>query len=118
MAEKNGFYTKVVGVSHKNDDGSSRQQNIKDYASENKPVILEREPNNKYDKNAVAVYIEGGFLFSYGKHQIGYLDSHAAEDIAPLLDSGDQVKATISSVTGGDYGKANVGVNLFIEMPE
>lgn len=118
MSNTDGFYTKVVGVSHKNEDGSSRQKIIKDYASENKYVILEREPNNKFDKNAVAVFIEAGFLFSHGKYQLGYLDGRTAEDIAPLIDSGVEVKAYISSITGLEYGNGNVGVNLFIEMKE
>lgn len=118
MSNADGFYTKVVGVSYKNPDGSSRQEIIKEYAAENKIILLIREPKNKNDTNAVAVYLEYGFLFSYKKYQIGYLDSQTASEIAPLIDAGYEVKAIISSVSGLDQPGNNIGVNLFIEMPK
>lgn len=46
----------------------------------NIPLTLKREPMNKYDTNAVAVY--------YGAKKLGFVPRGLAKDIAPLLDAG------------------------------
>jgi SWI/SNF-related matrix-associated actin-dependent regulator of chromatin subfamily A3 len=57
------------------------------------PLILEREPDNQYDKNAVAVKIF---------HQkLGYLARGFAVKIAPLMDSGITVTAKKSNAFPG-----------------
>lgn len=43
--------------------------------------ILDREPNNPHDKNAIAVK-------AWGKHALGYIPRYLAESLAPLLDAG------------------------------
>lgn len=43
------------------------------------PLTLKREPNNKYDKNAIAV--------CYGR-PLGYVPRGLAAEIAPLMDRG------------------------------
>lgn len=108
------FYSKIAGVSQKNDDGSSRQENINLFAKEGKPLILNREPNNKFDKNAVSVWIFVKGCFGSGTHQLGYLDSHTAEEVAPLIDKGVPVNVNITSVTGGGEDQKYRGVNIKI----
>lgn len=73
------------------------------------PLQLEREPDNKYDPNAVAVYI--GFELNslsaeWSFAQIGYIPKDqdgfpTAETIAKLMDEGTQIKV------GVDYILAN-----------
>lgn len=65
----------VAGVTH---DG--RQTVIRKHCSAGDPAELRREPDNAFDRNAIAVYVRG--------RQIGYVPADVAETIAPGLDSG------------------------------
>ena len=59
-------------------------------------IRLEAEPNNPYDPNAVAVFVEndkGG--------QIGYIPRDAAEEFKGLLEAGKVAYATVESVGRG-----------------
>lgn len=114
------FFTNVVGVTKKNDDGSSRQDNIVSFVKKGMPAVLIREPDNKFDKNAVGVWVEASScLFGKANHQIGYLDARLAGELAPLLDSGIPVEAEVVDTTGGPYeDKENYGVNLKIRKPD
>jgi hypothetical protein len=49
------------------------------------PVRVEREPNNQYDGNAVAVYI-----FS---QKLGHFPRGFAAEVAPLMDAGKKLTA-------------------------
>jgi len=71
---------RVVGVTHKNRDGSDRQRILKS-CRPGMRVTLAHEPDNPVDQNAVAVRIAGG-------HQIGYLAAEVAQWVAPWLGSG------------------------------
>lgn len=95
------IYTKVVGVTF---DGI---QNILPRLHAGMPLKLVREPNNQYDKNAVAVWCNG--------QKIGHLSRDLAADIAPLIDSGTAVGGTIEGITGGSgktYG-CNIKVTIY-----
>ena len=54
-------------------------------------AVLRREPNNKHDPKAIAVYLKisrlGGLLGSSHK-KIGYIKSTAAKSLAKDMDSG------------------------------
>ena len=108
MTDQHGlksFYTKVVGVTRENEDGTSRQKIIGRLKAGDK-AALRREPDNRYDPNAVAVCTASG-------EQIGYLSREVAAEIAPLLDQGTRVDAEVSSLTGGGLlYKRTRGVNL------
>lgn len=60
-------------------------------------LVLKREPNNQYDKNAIAVY----FNFSGNLTQLGHLSRGLAELLAPKLDQGTTVKVTKAPIIGG-----------------
>jgi hypothetical protein len=63
------FYTKLVGTSHDNDDGSSRVKAISDcHVGANLGMRL--EPENKFDPNAIAIMFDN--------RQLGYLDARLA----------------------------------------
>ena len=98
------FYTKLAGVSKKNEDGRSRQDVIEEDIYEGLELHLEREPDNAYDPNAIAV-----FASEYGD-QVGYLNGKVAEELAPLMDRGQLVTCQVTETTGG-YGQTN-GVNV------
>lgn len=91
------LYTKVVGVTYNN-----RQYIIKNHLQINQKLDLIREVNNKYDKNAVAVYA--------GKEQIGYIKKELAKDLASLIDSGKKLECRVKKITGG--GSYSYGVNI------
>lgn len=97
--------TKLAGVTMKNDDGSSRQAFLKTCNSGD-PLVLKREPKNKYDRNAIAVF--------RGTDQLGYLSKEVAEELAKVLDSGKELTAEILEITGGEKGKPTRGCNIEI----
>lgn len=67
-------------------------------------VVLKREPDNKYDKNAIAVYIF--------KQQLGHIPRGLAAEIAPLMDAG----ATVSAVKAKNFPGSGV-LDLSWEVP-
>lgn len=83
---------KVVGVTFRNDDGSSRKDIILNMTQES-PVSLEREPDNKHDVNAIKVITDGG--------QIGYIGKDYSAILAPYMDQGRQFIASVKSC--GEY---------------
>lgn len=89
----------------KNDDGSSRQAILKTCSSGD-PLVLKREPKNKYDRNAIAVF--------RGTDQLGYLSKEVAEELAKVMDSGKELTANILEISGGEKGKPTLGCNVQI----
>lgn len=109
------FHSKVAGVTANNSDGRSRQNYIRAFCKPGMAVTLVREPNNAYDKNAVAVWIKiRSLIFFTANVQIGYLKAEVAEEIARYIDKGDHVSCQITEVTGGGRGKSSLGVNILI----
>jgi hypothetical protein len=47
-------------------------------------LILKREPTNKFDANAVAIY--------YGAKKLGYVPKGFAKELAPQVDQGAEFK--------------------------
>lgn len=82
---------KVVGVTFDNEDGTSRQSIIKSIGKNEKAAIfLKREPNNPYDRMAVAVYSVYG--------QVGYISKDYAKIISQLMDSGEKFVARVAEI--------------------
>lgn len=100
--------TKVVGVSRKNEDGTSRQK-IASKLRKGDLLMLVHERDNPADANALKV------LASKGK-QVGYLMRERAEEFVDLVDERDGLLAVVTEVTGGDArgGKPSYGVNIAI----
>ncbi|KAJ5223581.1 hypothetical protein N7468_008123 [Penicillium chermesinum] len=91
--------TKIVGVRY-----------YRGFANVGEHVILKREPENQYDKNAIRVTNVMG-------DQIGHIGRHVAARLAPYMDSGDlQVEGILTGQIGTFdcpvalplYGTANV----------
>lgn len=93
------IFSKIVGVSFEG------RQKIIPGLEQGQVLELEREPDNKFDKNAVKVM--------NGDQQIGYIKKYLAVDLADAMDKGLIYKCFITCVTG-DVDK-NFGVNIIIE---
>jgi single-stranded-DNA-specific exonuclease len=98
------FHTKLVGVSFE-----GRQDTIAGLRVGTE-LVLERQPANEFDANAIAV--------RYGALQLGFVRKQIAKHLAPLIDSGARYNARVESLTGGpSAGSGQVrhrGVNIYM----
>ncbi len=100
-AARDAFVIDVVGESHDNYDGTSRQKIIAGLRA-GEAVALVAEPTNRYDDKAVAVVSRRG--------QIGYLPAGRCHDVFRRLAAGEEVAATIEHIGGGTRDKPSYGV--------
>lgn len=102
MSKIENVTLKVVGVTFKNDDGTSRRDIILNM-NKTADVWLEREPDNQYDPNAIKVMTHDG--------QIGYIGKDYAAILAEKIDGGTEFCATL-----GEFGehKSRPYVNIII----
>lgn len=106
-----GFICAVVGESHTNKDGRSRQRIIRDCVRPGSRAELIREPDNPYDASAVAVFIQG--------HQIGYLKRDVAARLCDWIDDpAYKAMAQVHDVYGGTRDKPSRGVTLDLKVIE
>ena len=89
----------VAGTGFKNRDGTDRAAIIRDHVRDGMSVRLVREPDNEHDINAIAVYIEAGGIFGFGKRerQIGYIKASRSNTLAAKLDAGEDVSGKVKS---------------------
>lgn len=97
------FHDKLAGVTFE-----GRQKLIKQMSKDTQ-LRFRREPDNEYDKDAVAV----DALLGDWKH-VGYISRDHNGDISKILDAGKHAAIQVSEVTGG--GDKNYGVNVYIEL--
>lgn len=107
------FNTKLVGVTKPAPDGTDRQRIIAKFVSEGMILELKPEPENKYDKNAIGVWIHVKGFFSNKRFHIGYISAEIADRLSGEIQGGKEVKAKVKNVTGGS-GRA-LGVNISID---
>lgn len=100
MAQIQNVDLKVVGVTFKNEStGESRSaiiRELKEKYGDNVSGInveIKREPDNKFDANAVMVLADG--------KQIGYLGREYAAIVAPMMDDCEEFTATVKGI--GEY---------------
>lgn len=96
------FQTKVAGVSFNNEDGSSRQELLRKMKNDD-PVILEREPDNPHDPNAIRVVAQNGY--------IGYIPRDLARIIVQsghLLEGG-----MVESIRINDFGYYSCRIEIY-----
>ncbi len=87
--------SRIVGVTGTNPDGSRRQALIKK-CKLGERLILEREPGNSSDPNAIRIHNLRG-------EQLGYVAARLATTLAPLIDQGDRVETEVFEFTGGGW---------------
>jgi HIRAN domain len=89
---------------------------IRNHCSNGQRVELRREPSNRHDPNAIAVYIEAPRLFGLlgkGLRQIGYIKAPAAGGLSKRMDEGLKVEATVASFYAPpDRDHPRVSLNL------
>lgn len=103
--------TKIVGVTHKNEDGSHRQEIIEMHEVGD-PLFLERDPLNEHDPNAIEVRNKFAEL-------LGYIGRRIAKELAPKLDAGVKTQCVIKKITGGydeDYNLHAYGCAIEITL--
>lgn len=84
--------TKVTGVTFSNEDGTSRTKIIASM-SESDGIVLERDPYNQYDSNAVKVCVKKD-----GKvQQIGFIEKTLASKLSPKMRRGAKFAVRIES---------------------
>lgn len=91
------MWTRVAGVTYQNEDGTSRKDIIAGLSSGDK-LRLEREPDNKYDPNAVKVCALCGDTWK----QIGYLPKDVAGEVSTALEAGQKYSVILE-----DFGVSN-----------
>lgn len=96
----------VVGVSHYNSDGDSRQEILAGLERWTEVDIVP-EQDNQYDEYALAVMSEMG--------QIGYISKNDNEYISELMKAGYRPLAKISNIFGGGPEK-NFGCTLELHL--
>lgn len=88
---------KVVGVTFTNEGTGEKRADIIRELMNKKPedikIELVREPENKYDMNAIKVLADD--------RQIGYIGKEYASMIAPLLDEFEEFNVTVKGI--GEY---------------
>jgi len=97
----------VAGVAYE-----GRRSIVQRYARIGDPVFLVRHKQNKFSKNAIAIFLANGGM-------IGFVPEYEAENIADLLDSGHRVKAEIWKILEETRAGSDVPViNGAIYKPE
>ncbi|HEV2177074.1 MAG TPA: HIRAN domain-containing protein [Terriglobia bacterium] len=87
---------RVAGVSHANDDGTSRQEILK-RCKVPEILHLRRQPNHRNDKNAIQVLRHNGEM-------LGFIPRNEARLMAPEMDNGRRYVAVLTTLDGG-YGQ-------------
>lgn len=100
------FHTKVVGVTFNNDDGTSRQNIIKNCKA-GEDIIFKPVPTNEYP-DAIGVFNKKG-------QQLGHLSQGVAAEIKNKYGY-NPMSVTVSNITGG--GDLSYGCNLHIIIYE
>ena len=104
--------SKVAGVTYEN-----RQEVIAQLRG-NEPCRIVPEPDNKYDKNALAVHV----AVAPGQvAHVGYLPRELAAQVAPWLEE-EAVMAELLEITGGfetsEGYTASYGLRIRVEIPD
>ena len=97
IGQRDTFPTKIMGVSFEG------RQDVVAGLKPGAALQLERQPQNQFDSNAIAVW--------FGNLQLGFLRKEIAKHLAPLIDAGADYRARAEHITGGRDGK-NFGVNI------
>lgn len=110
----NVLSTDVVGVTHSNADGRSRQQVIRDLCRKHERVELVRQPSDLQETAVIAVYVKRAGVLDKRREQIGYLNAELGKKLSSVMDEGGVVIARIADVLGGSPVQPALGVRLVI----
>jgi len=100
------FWSKVVGVSHDNLNGSSRQQILK-RCEPRELLTLKPEPQNPVDPHAIAVLRENG-------EQLSYVNSRLGRETYDRMLKGEHWGAMLTAITGRERQHEWLGAKLVL----
>ena len=89
---KLSMIVRVTGTTFENQQ--ERLQFLKRFPLEDLSVILEREPNNLYDRNAIQVVVHIKPIAK--KTVIGYIPKDLARELSKVMDTGVQLKTNLT----------------------
>lgn len=101
------IYSKIAGVSHRNDDGSSRQEELAQCEALEQ-LILKWEPLNPVDNQAVAVFRARSAV------QLGYLNKRLAHDTLKRVRDGEKWGALFARKRGGTQDRPTIGTSIVL----
>lgn len=99
-------FSKVVGVTFPNDNGSERQAIIK-RCKTGELLVLKHDPYNKYSIFSTAVC-------RMNREQLGNAPEFLAERIVNEIEDGFNAIGVLAEVTGGTFDKPTYGVNFVV----
>ena len=100
------FYSKIIGITDRNRDGSDRQA-IAAQCQARERLILARDLERSVKPNAIRVSRLSG-------EQLGYLPGHRLRRIAQRTARGWRYAAVITELTGGTARRPARGINLAV----
>lgn len=100
----------IAGFSHYM-DGELELKLIK-----NQEVFLKREPQNKFDKHAIALFIDFQNDGKFEPKKIGYIGKHENYMLSKLLDNQFEMKAFLTHISEKELDKANYNYALKISI--
>jgi hypothetical protein len=107
--------TKLAGVTHTDPvSGIDRQILIKAHLRPGMVLELRREPDNEYDRNAIGVRLRKRIGLRNRDLHLGYIKASEAQYLAPRMDAGQVVTATVLAITGNTKDRPTCGVKLQI----
>ncbi len=87
---------------------------LRKFKPEDLGVTLEREPDNRYDSNAIQIVVHIRPI--HKRTVVGYVPRALAEGLAKVIDMGIQVKASLMGIIGGYSYKETLGVLIDIAV--
>lgn len=100
------FHVKIVGISHRNDDGTDRQI-IAGKCCLGEWIGFAPDEDNPYDENAVRVCRKDG-------EQLGFLSAHCAADVSPNIRDGYKYAVFVSDLLGGTNTAPTRGIRIIV----
>jgi hypothetical protein len=88
--------------------GTKYHQETANHCRKGDPVQLVRDPANKFDPNAIAVF--------HGPSQLGFVPKDLAADLRPHFDSGAAFSSKILRLTGGTAEYPDIGCDVLIRI--
>jgi HIRAN domain len=111
------IWTEVAGVTFANNDGSSRQEIIRKYCREGSDLGFAPEPNNRFDRHAISVWVPGRKKWFRRRPllQVGYVPREHLQEMHDWRLKGGDVAGTVWKVVGGGRGKT-LGLRINIRL--
>jgi hypothetical protein len=107
------FNSKVAGVTKKAPDGTDRQKIIAKYCRPGTPLEAIPESDNKYDPNAIGLWLTAKSWFSSKRYHVGYISADITERLSGEIQRGKDIDVVVKNVTGG--GSKKYGLNITLD---